>query len=341
MGGSPSYIWRSVRSTQNMIRRGLRWRLGDEASVKVFGDPWLREEENSWVETPAPVGMEDIKVHELLLPGIAEWDEELLEEIFDARDVACIRMMAPPMGREVGRVIWNYSRNGRYVVCSAYRLCMDVLVEDSHLPKQCDWTTLWKLEIPNRLRHFLWRIARHVLPTRTALALRYVPISTECGLCATREETPWHIFLECLVATRCWDLVGVRSRIEEVARRVASIEEWLFEIIKRFSSKDMSDIVAVLWGLWSERNGRIWQQISRPEEIIVQISRDQIRDWVKAQVVVGPNGMPRPKSVCKKWHRPPVGAVKINVDAAFFEDSASFGVGLVLRGRVGQLMGYR
>ena len=33
--------------------------------------------------------------------------------------------------------------------------------------------------------------------------------------------------------------------------------------------------------------------------------------------------------------------MKINVDGAFFAGATSFGVGLAMRGRTGQLMGYR
>ncbi|CAN0905267.1 Transposon TX1 uncharacterized 149 kDa protein [Linum grandiflorum] len=35
-GGNPSYIWRSIRSTQQLLKRGIRWRLGDGNSVRVL-----------------------------------------------------------------------------------------------------------------------------------------------------------------------------------------------------------------------------------------------------------------------------------------------------------------
>ncbi|CAN0907627.1 hypothetical protein LINGRAHAP2_LOCUS24900 [Linum grandiflorum] len=39
-------------------------------------------------------------------------------------------------------------------------------------------------------------------------------------------------------------------------------------------------------------------------------------------------------------HRPPVGVLKLNVDAAFFGDERCFGIGLAVRDHEGQLLGF-
>ncbi|CAN0840989.1 hypothetical protein LINGRAHAP2_LOCUS3042, partial [Linum grandiflorum] len=44
---------------------------------------------------------------------------------------------------------------------------------------------------------------------------------------------------------------------------------------------------------------------------------------------------------CSRWHRPPVGTVTLNIDASLFATQCKFGIGLALRGRAGQLMGFK
>ncbi|CAN0906682.1 Putative ribonuclease H protein At1g65750, partial [Linum grandiflorum] len=338
LGGSPSYIWRSIGSTQKLLQRGIRWRLGDGASVKVFKDPWLRDDHDCWVQALPEVGMEDIRVCELCIPGLHEWDEELLDELFTDRDVACIRRMQAPSGNEADGIIWQFSRDGRYTVRSAYRLGMEVLVDDTSLHQPGEWSLLWSLAIPPRMRHFLWRVARDVLPTRGALRRRRLPISGECGLCAGVDETSWHLFVTCPIAITCWEVAGLLGKVEEAAVRTTSIAGWLFELL-RISAPDKDlDVVAVMWGLWKERNERVWQHTSRPEEMVVKQGRDAVKEWCQRDAGRSLAVATQPSMVCKKWHRPPVGVLKLNVDAAFFANEVSFGIGLALRGRAGQLM---
>ncbi|CAN0916241.1 Uncharacterized mitochondrial protein AtMg00310 [Linum grandiflorum] len=188
LDGSPSYIWRSIQSTQAMIKRGYRWRLGDGNSIRVYLDLWLRDGDPTTIQSSALVGMEDLRVSDLLIPGLCEWDEGLLEELFQSRDVDCIRRLRAPRGDAIDERIWNFSRNGKYLVRSAYRLCMEIIIDDTHLHHQGRWNDLWKLDVPHSLCHFLWRVAQAVLPTRAALVSRHIPIPTECGLCAGQEE---------------------------------------------------------------------------------------------------------------------------------------------------------
>ncbi|CAN0888737.1 Transposon TX1 uncharacterized 149 kDa protein [Linum grandiflorum] len=341
LGSNPSYIWRSIRSTQRLLVRGSRWRLGDGGTVQVWKDPWLRSETNCWVETPCNDELSNLHVSDLLIPGLAEWDEELIEELFVERDVSHILQLAPPTGLLADQRIWHYSRNGVYSVKAAHRLCTEVIAADTEHRRDGDWSKIWHLDIPHRMRHFLWRIARHVLPTRTDLASRRVQVPLECGLCSSYDETLWHLFLECSTATRCWEVAGLRSIITDSMDRVTSIDEWLFDLLTRISSNQVSDLVAVLWGIWKERNDRVWQHQSKFAELIVDLSRKQIEEWRAAQLLNRPNPTSTTHPTCSKWHRPPVGVFKLNVDFALFAAQRKYGIGMALRGRAGQLMGYK
>lgn len=41
LGKNPSYTWRSLLSAQNIVKEGLRWRVGNGEHIWVWGDKWL------------------------------------------------------------------------------------------------------------------------------------------------------------------------------------------------------------------------------------------------------------------------------------------------------------
>ncbi|KAJ9561419.1 hypothetical protein OSB04_006579 [Centaurea solstitialis] len=52
LGNSPSFIWKSMWHSQLALREGLRWKVGDGKTIKIWDDPWLRDDKNFKVEMP-------------------------------------------------------------------------------------------------------------------------------------------------------------------------------------------------------------------------------------------------------------------------------------------------
>lgn len=68
------------------------------------------------------------------------------------------------------------------------------------------WKCLWKTPVPGKIRMFLWRLAKHSLPTEDIRAHRNMATSSVCGLCGV--EDSWrHSLLECSMARCVWALV--------------------------------------------------------------------------------------------------------------------------------------
>lgn len=51
IGGSPSYIWRSIMETRNMLKQGTSCRIGDGSQVNIMGDPWLPSVDDPFVHS--------------------------------------------------------------------------------------------------------------------------------------------------------------------------------------------------------------------------------------------------------------------------------------------------
>lgn len=47
-----SYAWKSILKGCEVIRKGMRWRIGDGSSVKIYQDYWLPESSHGKVISP-------------------------------------------------------------------------------------------------------------------------------------------------------------------------------------------------------------------------------------------------------------------------------------------------
>ncbi|XP_042954568.1 uncharacterized protein LOC122290977 [Carya illinoinensis] len=52
--GSPSYIWRSIWSSRNLVREGLVWRVGNGRDISIWKEKWLPRPVTYQVQTPSP-----------------------------------------------------------------------------------------------------------------------------------------------------------------------------------------------------------------------------------------------------------------------------------------------
>ncbi|CAJ2631804.1 unnamed protein product [Trifolium pratense] len=81
LGYNPSYSWKSLWSSREVLKRGCRWVIGDGSKVKVMGEPWIRGEGGRWMNSPQVE-----EVYELMMDG-----ESASEDKFVAGRVATLR----------------------------------------------------------------------------------------------------------------------------------------------------------------------------------------------------------------------------------------------------------
>ena len=71
-------------------------------------------------------------------------------------------------------LIWPLTNDGEYSVRSAYRML--VSAEALLMPSSTSldnnglvWKKIWKIRIPNKIRHLIWRVAKDSLPIKQNL----------------------------------------------------------------------------------------------------------------------------------------------------------------------------
>jgi hypothetical protein len=51
-----------------------------------------------------------------------------------------------------------------------------------------EWSSLWNIKVPSKIRVFLWRLARHSLPTADVLHHRNMASQSSCALCGAQDS---------------------------------------------------------------------------------------------------------------------------------------------------------
>lgn len=77
IGNNPSYVWRSMLEAQDVVRKGVRWCVGDGSGIKVLGEPWLPDLDDLLVHSDNPA-LQNAKVYNLMKINEREWDDEVM-----------------------------------------------------------------------------------------------------------------------------------------------------------------------------------------------------------------------------------------------------------------------
>ncbi|KAL6500925.1 hypothetical protein OROHE_025122 [Orobanche hederae] len=189
IGNNPSYVWRSIIESQALVKGGIVRRIGNGYKTDIWKHPWLPDRLNPYVETEMPIQLAGATVASLMLPDGSGWDEECLSDILSVRDIDLIRQV-PCRPQVKDAWCWMDDMRGMYSVKSAYKQLMGDLSFSYGSQPFTAWNKIWKLKTPPKIRNFVWRAVRGVLPTCTELKERRVDLDVR-----TRNDNPYFIRL--------------------------------------------------------------------------------------------------------------------------------------------------
>lgn len=103
LGSNPSFTWRCILGSKLILEAGLRWRVGDGKCISIWKDRWLARESTFKPITPRGHFPLDMRVSELILGDLNQWNEILIRDMFLEEDQGHI--LAIPLGSSVNKDI--------------------------------------------------------------------------------------------------------------------------------------------------------------------------------------------------------------------------------------------
>ena len=112
--------------------------------------------------------------------------------------------------------------------------------------------SLWQLQVPNKIKHFVWRACNDALPTKANLYRRHVTDSDTCDLCKGHPEDIVHALWLCKEIAYVW------SSLEWFHQAVPVQPANFRKLLARFMPcqdeyKDEIFVIAV-WCVWNRQN---------------------------------------------------------------------------------------
>ncbi|WOG89983.1 hypothetical protein DCAR_0209224 [Daucus carota subsp. sativus] len=335
IGHNPSFIWRSIVEAKQILRDGVRWRVGSGKDINIVGQPWLIDKQNPFITTMTPA-IDGGKVSALFCTDRKEWDMDVIKDVFNRRDQKCILDIKLDAASNEDVLFWNLERSGEYSVKSAYNMLQRQKGAWGAEDNFNVWQALWRLKVPPKALNLVWRALSHCLPTMTQLQLKHVPVQVWCPVCKEEPETILHSLVTCTFAWQCWLALRVNISWDQNM----DFSSWMNIVLSTGTSKQRAEAVMLCWAIWRARNDLIWNQKFSTVNKVVAAAKQNLTQWILAQsrsshTLLQPQVKGDGGTI---WVKPQPNTVKVSVDAAIFEDKEEVGFGLVARDSEGSLI---
>ncbi|XP_030931196.1 uncharacterized protein LOC115957108 [Quercus lobata] len=170
---------------------------------------------------------------------------------------------------------------------------------------------------------FLWRLAVNALPTRDNLSRRFQIADTSCLFCRECTETPIHLFTKCNASRALWFFACWGFKPDQITLpNTEDIIKLVLQPPKLCNCASDQEMVSlnlalILEEIWQSRNRVLHHNIRW--DILGSIRIIQTRFQVCSSSLISPTNR-------QHWTPPPLGWIKINVDAAISSNLASIAV---------------
>ncbi|KAM6587325.1 hypothetical protein CsatA_009930 [Cannabis sativa] len=335
LGRNPSYVWRSIWSSKDLVRQGVRRTIGTGSSTSILHHPWLPDASNPYI-TSSHVGLIGHEVSSRFSMDDRSWDVELVRDMFNERDANLI--LSIPLSFSTSSDFWSWSdeSTGQFSVKNAYGILQASKDPRTGNNNSGFWQKFWQLKIPPKVTNFLWRAASGTLPTCVNLRTKHVDVPSLCPVCRAAPETISHILLSCSFATSCWNHMGLPVGLS----LNLSFASWLDGLFHSLDAERVCSLVMVGWSLWKARNSIVWKDKVLTVANVLTSARIALDHWRKAQDNTSLSSIYSSSfdDGAELWSKPVTNTIKVNVDAAIFASDNQYGYGMVARNDSGSLI---
>lgn len=166
---------------------------------------------------------------------------------FLPQDAQAILAIPLPQNQVSDRLVWsNYSKRV-YSAKDGYRYWRLHNADLDDIPQSQGWGKIWKLNVPHKVKIFVWRFCRNTISVRSRLSTKGISVPITCPMCSNDVEHLLHVFFDCTFSTQCWNHVGLCYDMH----LIEYAPTWLLNKISETNTEEANKVCIVLWGIWN------------------------------------------------------------------------------------------
>lgn len=198
-----SFSWQSIQKASWLLKKGCRWIIGDGKSISIWKDRWIHSHFgcSTWSKQPNDTPFH--KVSDLIDRQNMGWNAQLIHQLFYTAKANLICAIPITNIDQEDIISWQGTKDGNYSVKSGYQAIIDWQNSSQNQPSSSHhednprWKKFWKLDVPPKQLHLIWRILNNAIPVKDKLLKRGIRCAPLCAYCNDKLETIYHIFIEC------------------------------------------------------------------------------------------------------------------------------------------------
>jgi hypothetical protein len=200
-----SWFWQGLQKCKSLLASGACLQVSTCSDFPIWTTAWIPTMP-SFLPHPKfpnnkefPVGF----ISDFIHADTTQWNLEALIFVFDEFSVFEISKIRISLISQPW-FLWIFSTSGKFSSKSAYLQIKSFQDDLSVLPGITPdfWKKIWKLNLNDRLKLFLWKIAWNILPTREQVNSVFSSSDSfsNCPLCNNGEDSLSHLFFQCCFA---------------------------------------------------------------------------------------------------------------------------------------------
>ena len=253
LGNSPSYSWRSIHSSLEVIRRGIQWRVGNGKLIHIWDDKWLPTPSTYKFISPPNNTPQFPMVSSLIDPMTKWWIMNLIRATFLPFEADTILKIPLSHDLPEDKIIWLGNSRGVFTVKSAYHIAHNLM--GFKMGEECSngdpckpiWRKLWHLNLLAKIKIFTWRACANGLPTMEAIYNRRISQTKICLVCGNEAESLDHALLDCAFSSSVWSLWSENPLSIHGIKK--SFLDFIIYILSHTTLQDLELFFAIAWAI--------------------------------------------------------------------------------------------
>lgn len=181
-GSNPSYAWRSIHNSLDVIRKGTRWWVGNGWKIHIWEDEWLPTPSTYKVISPIKEFVDFPMVSSLINEDTHWWKVNVIHSLFLPFEAEAILRIPLSFNFPEDKLIWTRNKKATFIVKNAYYIAANLVTLNMEgecslsTPGSLLWRKIWHLKIPPKVRIFAWRAWMPSLPHSIFAAGVWIPV---------------------------------------------------------------------------------------------------------------------------------------------------------------------